>query len=276
MSATCRQIADGDLEVRVPNVGIPDLVALREDINRLVDMTDAFVRESGAVLSAASSKRFYRRFLTRGLPRALRDGARRIDQARGEMQRTAEALAAEQDQRAQLAAHVLDIASQVAAASAQFGSSAASLASSADLAESDISLAVGTVRSLEESSTGIGVAADLIRRVAAETKLLALNATIEAARSGAAGVGFTVVASEIKTLAEEAARSSEGICRSIQDAQVATVSAVRAIEAVEVALSDMYRHVDAIADASGGGTGGLSAMAELLRGEIDHFLSMGG
>ena len=108
-------------------------------------------------------------------------------------------LASEQRQRAVLAEHVLDIRVRVAAASTEFAESAASLASSADLAERDISEAVSTVGSLEELSRSIGAAAQLIRRVAAQTKLLALNATIEAARAGAAGAGFSVVATEIKT-----------------------------------------------------------------------------
>ena len=56
----------------------------------------------------------------------------------------------------------------------------------------------------------------LISSIAVETNILALNATIEAARAGQAGKGFSVVAAEVRKLAETTRLAAEEISAMVE------------------------------------------------------------
>lgn len=82
-----------------------------------------------------------------------------------------------------------------------------------------ISTVVETMRSLKQSSDRAKNMIGMIQRVADQTNLLALNASIEAAQAGEHGKGFSVVASEIRKLANqsrEAAKEVQMIMEAIQ------------------------------------------------------------
>lgn len=86
------------------------------------------------------------------------------------------------------------------------------------------------VASLSEKSQQIGKITDLINDVADQTNLLAVNAAIEAARAGEHGRGFTVVADEIRKLADSTAKSTKDITALIEIIQHEMSNAIMAME----------------------------------------------
>lgn len=105
------------------------------------------------------------------------------------------------------------------------------------------------VAELEAAAQKIGEVVKLINDIAEQTNLLALNATIEAARAGEAGRGFAVVASEVKSLANQTASATQEISGQVEGMQEATVMAVRAMDDIKDIIVDIESTAVSIASA---------------------------
>ncbi|MCB9978860.1 MAG: methyl-accepting chemotaxis protein [Rhodospirillales bacterium] len=89
-----------------------------------------------------------------------------------------------------------------------------------------------TVQNLVTMARKIADVLGIIEDIAAQTNLLALNATIEAARAGDAGKGFSVVATEVKQLAEQTAKATVEISEQIKAIQGVTEGVAEAFSSI--------------------------------------------
>jgi methyl-accepting chemotaxis protein len=289
LTRTCQAAARGDLEARSrPTTGVadvPELQALNDAVNSMLDVSDAFVREASAALTSAAASRFHRSVLLGGLAGAYRGGAADINAARDAMQATAGRVTEANSARLRLADEfetvVLSTSEQVATASTEMSASAAGLTSAASAASAQATSAQETMSALTRSAAEIRDVIALIDAVAAQTRLLALNATIETARAGEAGKGFAVVASEVKDLADQTGRATERVTTQVEQIRAACEEVATVMTRVGTTVTEMNGVVDGIAAAVDGsaslGPGGqdvtgLSQLAERLRSEATGFL----
>lgn len=88
------------------------------------------------------------------------------------------------------------------------------------------------INGLDSRTKDITSITDTIISIAGQTNLLALNAAIEAARAGEAGKGFSVVAGEIRNLAEQSSGAVKQIMSIVKEIQDETARTINAIESI--------------------------------------------
>ena len=104
-----------------------------------------------------------------------------------------------------------------------------------------------TIRKIEnisKSVDGISDAIQIISAVASNSNLLSMNAAIEAARAGAAGRGFSVVANEIRRLADSTKENSKNISRTLKSIINGITVTTEQSSYTETRITEMSKEID--------------------------------
>lgn len=199
MLDVCLEAGKGNLEPRV--IGCSDneseIGQLSREINRMLDITDAFVREAGAALEHAAKDKYYRQVILRGMPGTFNRSSKLINDASELMAKKAADLKSSEVRRLALAD---EFDATVQAVIANVGTSAATLRGNAE------SLA----RSSAESSDQVNAVAAASEETTANVNTIA--AAVEQLTNSVAEITRQVnQSSEITGQAVEKARSTNEI-----------------------------------------------------------------
>lgn len=138
-------------------------------------------------------------------------------------------------------------------------------ADEADRSRDEMHTMVTAMEKISESSAKIGNIISEIESIASQTNLLSLNASIEAARAGEAGRGFSVVAEEIRQLAEQSAQAAVDTRELIESSMKEIAEGSRAVERASSSIDSVVGGIKQIAESSKNLSSMVITQAETMR-----------
>ncbi|WP_162787054.1 methyl-accepting chemotaxis protein [Notoacmeibacter marinus] len=248
-----RRLAEGDLTIRVGD----DLPAAYQRLGKDFDAAVGQLEEAIADVSGGITK--------------LKSGMSEIANASSDLSSRTEKQAATLEQTTSTVSEITAKVDEAARGAQDAANTMSKAKSDAEESGEIVSRAVSAMGDIEQSSKQISDIIGVIDEIAFQTNLLALNAGVEAARAGEKGLGFAVVAQEVRELAQrsaEAAKQIKGLISvsssQVDDGVVLVRQTGDALQRIVHGMGDMSGLVEGISAFSREQAAGLKRVNEAL------------
>jgi len=230
LRTTTLELVSGNVHVRFPSIGDPEIQSLARLLNRMAEKTNGVLADIQFSVNRLHAD-------TENIVQANIALANRTNQHASSLEETAASLE-------QLTAAVKQNtdrsqeATQLARTASTVTSNGGGIVVQAAHAMTNISSASGKIADI----------VSIIDGIAFQTNLLALNAAVEAARAGEQGKGFAVVAQEVRNLAQRSA----GAAKQIKDLIASSAQSVeQGVQLAAEAEQTMFSAVDSVQKVAG-------------------------
>lgn len=223
-------VANGDLTKRMTGDFSGAFKELQKNVNDMLEALTLLVSnisESGTTLAGSASE---------------------LRQTADVLSRQAEQNAASVEETSAALEQLNSSVSQVNANISEVSENAKDARKTAGKSESVAEDAAASMDRIAEGSKEINRVTDVINDIAFQINLLALNAGVEAARAGEAGRGFSVVASEVRQLAQRAGEAAKEIAEVLSQSDAAVKEGVDNVSNAKASLDEISKTVVKISE----------------------------